>query len=749
MPFPPSGREELSTLGWDACDIIIVTGDAYVDHPAFGSAVIARVLEDAGFRVGVISQPDWRSTADFTALGRPRLAFAVTAGNVDSMVANYSPSFQRRREDDYSPGGRPGLRPPRASTVYANRLREAFPGVPLVLGGVEASLRRLAHYDYWDDRVRPSLLADTRADILVYGMGELAAVEIARRLDAGAPLDGIPGTCVIRREMPAGDACVLPSYEAARDDAGRFNEAFRAWYLESARPVVQPHANRFVVQEPAGPPLSGADLDRVYDLPYTRLPHPSCPEPVPALATVAFSITSHRGCLGSCAFCSLRAHQGRIIGWRTEASVVREAAAIALLPDFRGHITDVGGPTVNMYGATCARMKRGAVCADRDCLWPEPCPNLRLALDRQLALLAAVAQVPGVRKVTVGSGLRFDLLDGAAGLGYLEQLCRSHVSGQLRVAPEHVCAEVLARMRKYAPGDWQKFRERFRRVNEKLGLKQYLIPYFISGHPGATADSAVELAEHLVRDEKIRIRQVQQFTPLPMTLSAAVWHTGRDPLTGDKVEVARSPEEQRLQRCLLQLHVPANRAFAERELERMGCRDLLRRVQLLAGVQGAEEERPVRKKRDAPGGPAAGKQRLRRGPDERFLSDSGTDSRRAAPGDWVRDSDRRPARAAAGGPGRRASRPGTASGRRDGDARGFKRRRDYPGPRPGADRRPARAAAGGPDGRRGPAGHARGEEWDTRPRRPGSVWPGRKPGAGRRDAQKNARPHRTKRPRRD
>ena len=374
--FPPASREEMAALGWDECDVIIVTGDAYVDHPAFGSAVIARVLLDAGWRVGVIAQPDWRAVECFRVLGRPKLFFGITAGNVDSMVANYSPTFQQRREDDYAPAGRAGCRPNRAVTVYANLCRRAYLDAPLVIGGIEASLRRLAHYDYWDDRVRGSLLTDTRADILVYGMAERQVVEVARRVAAAEGLAGISGTCIIAHEPPPGDVVTLPSLDEVRDDPARFNQAFRAWHRESdqpgGRPVVQPHGDRLVVQYPVPAPMSEAELDAVYELPYTRAPCPGS-EPVPALATVRFSITSHRGCLGSCSFCSLRAHQGRIIQWRSEESLVREAAAITRVEGFKGHITDVGGPTVNMYGATCAKMKRGIVCADRECTWPEPC----------------------------------------------------------------------------------------------------------------------------------------------------------------------------------------------------------------------------------------------------------------------------------------------------------------------------------------------------------------------------------------
>ncbi|MBN2464005.1 YgiQ family radical SAM protein [candidate division WOR-3 bacterium] len=593
--IPPLSQEGMAALGWESCDVIIVTGDAYVDHPSFGSAVVARVLLDAGFRVGVIAQPRWSGVEDFVSLGRPRLFFGVTAGNVDSLVANHSPSLQRRRTDDFSPGGRPGLRPDRATTVYCNRLREVYKDVPLVIGGVEASLRRLAHYDYWENSVRRSLLLDTRADILLYGMAERSVVEVARRLASLSPasppsplapslLQGIRGSCVNRREPPA-DAVMLPSYDTVRDDKAAFNTAFRLWHREadnpSGRVVAQPHADRWVVHYPPPEPMSQHELDHVYALPFTRLPHPDYREKIPALETVRFSITSHRGCLGSCTFCSLAAHQGRIIQWRSRKSILAEATRITRLEDFRGHITDVGGPTANMYGATCTKMASGRVCPDRECTWPHRCPNLRLAAGEELAALKAVRSLPGVKKVSVGTGFRFDLLDDSPGLGYLEQLCRNYVSGQLRIAPEHVSSRVLAAMHKPSHASYLAFRRLFADTNRRLGRKQYLIPYFISGHPGATVEDALELAEFLMRTERLFIRQVQQFTPLPMTAAAAAWHTGKDPLTDKPLHVPRDPKEARLQRALLQLHAPGNYVYAQRALRKLGRADLLRRLRAL------------------------------------------------------------------------------------------------------------------------------------------------------------------------
>jgi uncharacterized radical SAM protein YgiQ len=604
--MPPMSRRAMAALGWDECDVIIVSGDAYVDHPSFGSAVIARVLLDAGFRVGVIAQPRWADGDDFAALGKPRLFFGVTAGNVDSQVANYSPGLQRRREDDFSPGGKPGLRPNRATTVYCNRLREVFKDVPLVIGGIEASLRRLAHYDYWENSVRRSILLDTRADILLYGMAEKGVVDVANRLSAASELDlrdsslldGIRGSCVNRKAAPP-DAVTLPSYETATADKGKFNEAFRLWHREADNPagrtVAQQHGDRWIVHYPPPEPLSPAELDHVYDLPFTRRPHPDYKEKIPALETVRFSITSHRGCLGSCTFCSLSAHQGRIIQWRSRRSILAEAARITRLDGFRGHITDIGGPTANMYGATCAKMASGRVCPDRECTWPQRCPRLRLAAKEELAVLESVRTLPGVKKVSIGTGIRFDLLDDQPGLHYLEQLCRYYVSGQLRVAPEHVSTRVLLAMHKPSHASYATFRRRFAETNRSLGTKQYLIPYFISGHPGATVDDALELAEYLVRTERLFIRQVQQFTPLPMTAAAVAWHTGKDPLTDRPLYIPRDPKEMKLQRSLLQLHEPGNYIYAQRALLKLGRLDLLRRLQALKPLL-----RPERPRRASP-----------------------------------------------------------------------------------------------------------------------------------------------------
>ena len=609
----------MARLGWDECDVIIVTGDAYVDHPSFGSAVIARVLIDAGFRTGVIAQPRWDRPDDFKQLGRPRLFFGVTAGNVDSMVNHYSPLMQKRRTDAYSPGGAIGLRPNRATIVYCGRLRESYPGVKLVLGGIEASLRRLAHYDFWDDAVRRSILLDAKADIIAYGMAERAVVEIARRLDRD-PADAladIPGTVISCREQGSKRAgeqvgvltthyslLTAPSYEEVKADKARFLEAFMAWYPESDQPygkgITQHSADRLVIQYPPALPLSREELDRVYDLPYQRKPHPKYGAAgIPALETVKFSITSHRGCLGSCTFCSLRAHQGRVIQRRSEHSILAEAGQITRMPGFKGHITDVGGPTANMYAATCPQLDQARPCRKRECLFPERCPTLENDLREQLKVLDAVRRLPGIKKVSIGTGLRYDLLGAGSKRARervseeetergLTELARNYISGQLRIAPEHVTSRVLGLMRKSTREQYEQFMAQFEAVNRRLGRKQYLIPYFISSFPGCTAEDMVELAEFLVSARRIHdvpelIRQVQDFTPLPMTLAGAMYYTETDPFSGRKLHVARDVREKKLQRALLQLAEPANYAYALRVLEETGQTKLLGRVEKLRG----------------------------------------------------------------------------------------------------------------------------------------------------------------------
>jgi len=579
----PMSRAEMQARGWDCLDVLLVSGDAYVDHPSFGTAVIGRLLESLGYRVGVIAQPDWRGVADFQTLGRPRLFAGITSGNVDSMVANYTANRRRRRTDDFSPGDQSGLRPDRALIVYANRLREAFgaqagvPRLPLVLGGIEASLRRLAHYDYWDDAVRRSVLPDAKADLLVYGMAEPAISEIAARLAAGEPveaLEGIRGTAVLRPAPPA-EALRLPAFEQVRDDPQAFLEAFRAIYANmsprDARVLAQPHGERWVVQYPPAWPLKPEELDRVHELPFTRRWHPryDAEGGVRALETVRWSLISHRGCCGECSFCSLYLHQGRIVSSRSPESVLREARALAERPDFKGTITDIGGPTLNLYAASCPLWDRQGFCDSRRCLLPEKCPRLRLGYAASLKLYRAVRGLPRVKHVFLASGFRHDLLLCRDADEYLEEVLRHHVGGQLKLAPEHSEDRVLDLMGKPRYPVYLRFLEKLERIGRKIGRRIYLANYFISAHPGAGLQEARGLATALGR-RNMSPEQVQDFLPLPLTVSGAMYHTGVHPFTGERVYSARSLEERRLQRALVQPRGADSAPLVRRALALLG-----------------------------------------------------------------------------------------------------------------------------------------------------------------------------------
>jgi len=596
----------MDALGWDACDVVLVSGDAYVDHPAFGAAVIGRLLEHAGWRVGVLPQPDWRVLEAFAELGSPRLFFGVTAGNVDSLIANLSAGKQRRRTDDFSPGGRAGLRPDRATLVYANRLREACPGVPIVLGGLEASLRRLAHYDFWDDEVRRSLLVDARADILVYGMGESQILAIAERLardGAGADLDGIPGTAVVRARGAAPAAAVaLPSFESVAADRDAYVEAFRLAERElapaTAKPLAQPHGDRVVVQWPPAPPPSQSELDEIYDLPFRRAWHPryDADGGVPALETVRTSITAHRGCCGDCSFCAITSHQGRIVTSRSERSILAEARRIAADPGFKGTITDVGGPTANLYGARCKRWDQGRFCHHRHCLLPQRCEHLDLGYEAAIRLYRKVAEVPGIKHVFLGSGLRFDLLVEDRDRRYLEQIAAHQVSGLLKIAPEHCDDHVLGLMAKPRFAVYEAFLERFRAASRKAGKQQYVVNYFIASHPGSTLREALKLALYLAK-RRVKPEQIQDFIPTPMTRATCMYHTGVDPLTRKRVHVPRTLEERRMQRALLQYDRPHNRKLLEAALTELDALHVLAKFVAAAGPRAprATEKGPRRK----------------------------------------------------------------------------------------------------------------------------------------------------------
>ena len=566
-PFLPTSREEMQERGWDQLDVLLVSGDAYVDHPSFGTALIARLLESLGYRVGIVAQPDWRGTADFQVMGRPRLFAGIASGNVDSMVANYTANRRPRRTDDYSPGDRAGLRPDRALIVYANRLREAFPAgdgcprLPLVLGGIEASLRRLAHYDYWDDEVRRSVLLDAKADLLVYGMGEAAISEIASRLSAGEPvgaLRDIRGTVALCRveELPTA-ALRLPSFEAVRGQAAVFLEAFRAIYANmsprEARVLAQPHGERWVLQNPPAFPLPSQELDRLHELPFARAWHPRYEREggVRALETVRWSLISHRGCCGECSFCSLYLHQGRIVTSRSPESVLREARALAERSDFKGTITDIGGPTLNLYAASCPLWEAQGFCEGRKCLLPEKCPRLRLGYAAALRLYREVRRLPRVKHVFLASGFRHDLLLHQQADEYLEEVLRHHVGGQLKLAPEHSEDRVLDLMGKPRFPVYLAFLEKVARIGRGIGRRIFLVNYFISAHPGAGLPEALALARVLGR-RNMSPEQAQDFLPLPLTVSGAMYHTGVHPFTGERVYSARSLGERRQQRALLQ-----------------------------------------------------------------------------------------------------------------------------------------------------------------------------------------------------
>ncbi len=579
--FLPTTREDMEQRGWEMCDVILITGDAYIDHPSFGVSVIGRLLEKLGYRVGIIAQPDWRNPADFMKLGKPELFFGISAGNVDSMIANYTANKRPRTADGYSPGNRPALRPDRASIVYANRVRESFKDAVIVLGGIEASMRRLAHYDYWDNKVRRSILLDSRADILVYGMGESQVEEIARRLAEGEParlLDGIRGTTVVR---PGLDNLTnweeIPPFEETASDTKAFAEAFRVTYAAmepaSGKPIVQRHGNRFVIQFPPAWPLSQQKLDAIYDLPYLRMWHPmyDADSGISGLETVRFSITSHRGCSGECAFCSLYFHQGRIVQSRSEKSILRETKRLAAQACFKGTITDIGGPTANMYKARCRRWESHEFCSHRTCLLPDTCPKFELGYERCIRLYRKMRQVHGVKHVFIGSGLRYDLLVGPGAQAYLREICEHHISGLMKVAPEHNSDEVLKLMNKPPFAVYEQFVDTFKRIAQKLKKKIFIVNYFISAHPGSSLTATLPLALYLAR-KGIAPEQIQDFTPSPMTSSACMYHTGKDPFTGQEIYVPKTFRERKKQRALIQYSNPANRRLiieALKELKAM------------------------------------------------------------------------------------------------------------------------------------------------------------------------------------
>lgn len=582
--FLPICREDMDERGWKQLDFIIVSGDAYIDHPSFGTAIISRVLEDAGFKVGIIAQPDWRDTADFKKLGRPKLGFLVTAGNLDSMVNKYTVNKRKRRDDRYSPGGKRANRPDRATIVYCNRLKEVYNNIPIVIGGVEASLRRFVYYDYWDDDLRRSILFDSKADLLVYGMGERQILEIAESLESGLAVEyirHIPGTCYILSDLEnIYGYKKLPSFEEIKNNKKRYAEAFTIQYKEQdpirGEILLQKHGNRYLVQNQPVEPLSGEELDHIYELPYQRDYHPIYEKEggVPAIEEVKFSITSSRGCFGGCSFCALTFHQGRRVVSRTKESIVREAKKIIDNEDFKGYIHDIGGPTANFRHPACTKQITKGSCKNKHCLYPNPCNNLKVDHSEYLDILRTVRKLPEVKKVFIRSGLRYDYILADKDSKFFEELCKHHVSGQLKVAPEHVAESVLARMRKPDSQVFDRFRKKFYKINDRIGKEQYLIPYFISSHPGSRLEDAVELAEYL-RDMGHIPEQVQDFYPTPGTMSTAMYYSGYDPLTMEKVYVPRDQEEKKMQRALLQFNYHNNYNLVYKALKKVGRDDLI------------------------------------------------------------------------------------------------------------------------------------------------------------------------------
>ncbi len=580
--FPPVSREEMAARGIEQLDFVLVSGDAYVDHPSFGAAIITRLLESRGYTVGIIMQPDWHSAQAFQALGKPRLAFLVTSGNIDSMVNHYAVSGARRDTDAYSPDGAAGKRPDRAAIVYANRCREAYAGVPLIIGGIEASLRRFAHYDYWDDRVRHSILYDACADILVYGMGERAISQIADALNGGTPvgqITEIPGTCVrIAHAEDAKGALLLPSYQEVARDKRKYCEAFAVQAREQdavrGKRMLQPHEKGLLLCNPPAMPLSAAELDEVYALPFTRRPHPSIRGHVPALDEVSFSIASARGCFGDCSFCALTFHQGRVVTGRSHGSILAEAETLTRDPAFKGYIHDIGGPTANFRHPACEKQLKSGACADRQCIGFTACKNLDTSEEDYVSLLRKLRALPHVKKVFVRSGIRYDyaMLDRSD--AFLRELVEHHVSGQLKVAPEHVSDRVLKYMNKPPHAVYERFVQKFEAINQSLGLKQYLVPYLISSHPGSTLQDAIELALYIKKTGH-RPEQVQDFYPTPGTASTCMYFTGLDPFTMQPVYVAKTREEKTMQRALLQCHVRKNWPLIRKALRLADREDLI------------------------------------------------------------------------------------------------------------------------------------------------------------------------------
>lgn len=574
--------EEAKKMGWKELDIILISGDAYIDHPSFGVPLIGRYLESLGYSVGIIAQPNWRNTEDFKKLDKPRLFFGISAGAMDSMINHYTAHKKPRSDDAYSPGGKAGFGPDRAAIVYANRVREAYPGVPIIIGGIEASLRRLAHYDYWDNKVRRSILLDSKADLLVFGMGEKPIEEIAKRLSEGeniSNINDVRGTAVMANSIEGADEkdyILLPSYEDVLNDKKAYASASRLFHLESnpfnARTLYQKHGNRYVKVNPPQLPLSMEDMDRIYSLPFVKEPHPSYKEKIPANEMVKFSITIQRGCFGGCTFCSLTEHQGRIIQSRSEKSVLREIEGLKKLKGWTGVVSDLGGPTANMYRLRCRDRNVESKCRRLSCIYPKICKFMDTDHTPQIKLLRKARNTEGIKKVFIASGVRYDL--ALKSPEYIKKLVCHHVGGHLKVAPEHTSKRVLDLMKKPGIETFREFRKYFDRFNGECGKEQYIVPYFISSHPGSDLKDMIDLALFLKR-EGFRLQQVQDFIPTPMTLATAMYYSGYDPITMKKVYCAKTTKEKRLQKAIMRFHDPANYYLVNEALIQVGRQDLI------------------------------------------------------------------------------------------------------------------------------------------------------------------------------
>lgn len=584
MAFLPVTKEEMLERGWDRPDFVYVCGDAYVDHPSFGAAIVCRVLESHGYKICFLAQPKWKDTEDFTRFGEPRLGFLVSAGNIDSMVNHYSVAKKRRGKDYYSPGGEMGLRPDRATIVYCNKIREVYKKTPIIIGGVEASLRRLSHYDYWDNKVRRSILLDSGADLLLYGMGEHQIVEMADALDSGLPVSEITfirGSVYKTKDISrAYDYIVLPKYKEIVKDKNLYAKSFMYQYENTdaitAKTLVEEYDEWTVVQNPPSPPLKTAELDKVYALNYERNYHPMYIEKggIPAIEEVKFSLISNRGCFGNCNFCALAFHQGRVVTARSHNSLAAEAEKITWDPDFKGYIHDVGGPTANFRGPACKKQETKGACKGKQCLWPTKCANLEVDHKDYVKLLRRLREIPRVKKVFIRSGIRYDYLIYDKDETFFNELCKYHISGQLKVAPEHVSPKVLAKMGKPTRDVYDRFVKRYYEINKRLGKEQYLVPYLMSSHPGSDLDAAIELAEYL-RDINHMPEQVQDFYPTPGTLSTAMYYTEIDPRTGESVYVPKTPHEKAMQRALMQYRMPQNYDLVMEALKKAHREDLI------------------------------------------------------------------------------------------------------------------------------------------------------------------------------